>query len=126
MISYTLVPREGAPPRRLVHIGWDAPLSSFFVHVLDTLPDGEPLDVKWIGASPHEVADVDVALRVVTAYAAVPRDLRQKLLNDQAREGDRFADRPGADLIIEMMCQAAEGAGFAAPSPNPRAGEAPS
>ncbi|MBB6439551.1 hypothetical protein [Streptomyces candidus] len=101
MSSYTLTPLGGAPAGRTVRVGWDAPLASFFANVWDESDgeDAENNDLVREGGAPYAISDVDTVLERVNAYAAIPEDLRERLLADCAAEGDSFRGRPATHLV---------------------------
>ena len=86
MSRHDLTPLD---PNPAVTIGWDPPLRTFFVQVLDLAADENSDDrtVLWIGAAPREVRSVGTAIRAASRYARVPADAHIQLVDDQ------FADR---------------------------------
>lgn len=101
MSNHTLTPLGGAPAGRTVRVGWDAPLASYFASVWDE-PDDEGVEsdhLVFAGSAPYDISDPATVLELVTPYAVIPAGLREKLLADRGREGDRFAGRPATDLV---------------------------
>lgn len=101
MSSHELTPLPGAPSTRRIHIGWDSPLSTFFVQVLDQDDEGETDEVLWRGTDPHEITEARTVLDLVRPYAAVSDGLEQALIAEAAAEGERFAGRVGTTLVGE-------------------------
>lgn len=87
MSRYPLEPHN---PRHEVHVGWDRPLSNFFLVVLDPHVDedtGDPI-VVWLGADGYATEPhVDHVLQEASKWAVVPRGLRALLLFDEQCEG---------------------------------------
>lgn len=87
MSRYELEPYDA---RYEVSVGWDRPLSNFFLQVYDTEADEEKEDpmIVWLGADGYATEmDVDRVLGEAAKRAIVPPDLRACLLLDQKREG---------------------------------------
>ncbi len=83
---------EPLSPRYEVRIGWDRPLSNFFLIVRDDQIDEDDADpvIVWLGADrPASEMDVDRVLVEATKWALVPADLRERLLDEQRIEGRR-------------------------------------
>ncbi|WP_432138673.1 hypothetical protein [Streptomyces sp. bgisy154] len=101
MSSHTLTPLGGAPAGRTVRVGWDAPLASYFASAWDE-PDDEDAETNHLvfaGAAPYDISDPATVLELVTPYAVIPEGLREQLLADRDREGDRFRGRPATELV---------------------------
>ncbi|MEV4046060.1 hypothetical protein [Streptomyces sp. NPDC049744] len=101
MSSHTLTPLGGAPAGRTVRVGWDAPLGTFFASAWDE-PADEDADADHLvfaGASPYDISDPATVVELVTPYAVIPEGLREQLLADRDREGDRFRGRPATELV---------------------------
>lgn len=101
MSSHTLPPLGGAPAGRTVRVGWDAPLASYFASVWDEPGDDdtETNHLVFAGAAPYDIGDPATVLELVTPYAVIPEGLREQLLADRDREGDRFRGRPATELV---------------------------
>jgi len=74
------VSRYEVPAKDVNHnvvVGWDAPLNTYFAHVIDTLKDEDDRgrDVLWIGTTPGEIFDVAVVVRQVQPYVKRPADI---------------------------------------------------
>ncbi|MEU5436417.1 hypothetical protein AB0G73_23985 [Streptomyces sp. NPDC020719] len=100
MSAHELTPHSGAPEHRIVRVGWDAALSTFFAQVLDE-DDDEILDVVWLGTDPLEISDPGTVIDAVRPYANVPDNLAKALADEAAAEGNRFAGRPGSQIVAE-------------------------
>ncbi|MFD9686807.1 hypothetical protein ACFWXO_13730 [Kitasatospora sp. NPDC059088] len=104
-MSYDLTPLEGSPADREVRIGWDGPLSSYFLQVLDypSDPDAEEevVELVWMGAAPFEHPEPDDLLEVARQFAEVPDDLASRLAADKASGTSTFAGRVGTHLVGE-------------------------
>ena len=90
MSQHTLEPLQS---HHEVTIGWDPPLSNFFlqVHDRDVAEDeGDPV-IVWLGADrPATELDVDRVLKEAANWAVIPEDLRERLLRDKRVEGRRI------------------------------------
>jgi hypothetical protein len=83
-------------------VGWDPPLQTFFLQILDLTRDEEQEIVLWLGTRPGElptVADLEAAL---ASHATLTPELRQTLEEEKAR-----STKPTAlqRLVIEMFNQ---------------------
>ncbi len=78
--------RHGLTPFNPAHevtVGWDSPLQTFFVQVLDTAADeGDDYEVLWIGTSFGEVLDATAIVVAVRPFATVPDGLAHMLTAD--------------------------------------------
>jgi hypothetical protein len=89
MSRYELEPLNA---RYEVSVGWDRPLSNFFLQVYDTEADEEKEDpmIVWLGADGYATEmDIDRILEVLPKWAHIPSELRTRLLLDQRQEGVR-------------------------------------
>lgn len=70
-----------------VAIGWDRPLATFFVQVMQPHPrtDGEETTYIWKGAAPGELPTAAAAITVATEYADLPEDLGATLETDRLK-----------------------------------------
>ncbi|MEV7775430.1 hypothetical protein [Kitasatospora sp. NPDC086791] len=104
-MAHDLTPIEGSPADREVRIGWDGPLSTYFLQVLDYPSDPdveeEVIEVVWMGAAPFEHPEPDDLLEIVRQYAEVPDDLAPRLAADKASGSGVFAGRVGTHLVGE-------------------------
>jgi hypothetical protein len=86
-------------PQHEVLIGWDRPLSSFFLQVRDLDRDeDEDRDLEyevdpilvWLGADGFRTQpEVDPVLEEARKWAVIPEFLRERLLRDEREEGSR-------------------------------------
>lgn len=90
MSQHTLEPLQS---HHEVMIGWDPPLSNFFLLVHDrdvTEDEGDPV-IVWLGADrPATELDVDRVLKEAANWAVIPEGLRERLLRDKRVEGRRI------------------------------------
>lgn len=89
MSRYELEPYNA---RYEVSVGWDRPLSNFFLQVYDLDADEEKEDpmILWLGAEGYATEiDVDRVLGEAAKWAVISSELRVHLLLDQKREGTR-------------------------------------
>lgn len=65
-------------------IGWDDGLQTYFLHVIDEtiVEDEEGRDVKWIGATPYEIHDLNLLIREAQLHGHVSEDLERQLYRD--------------------------------------------
>ena len=70
-----------------VTIGWDRPLSTFFVQVMQPHPriDGEETTYIWKGAAPGELPTAAAAIAIAAEYADLPEDLGAMLETDRLK-----------------------------------------
>jgi hypothetical protein len=69
-------------PRFEVVVGWDPPLRTYFCQVTDLEGKEEGQPFIWLGADLKRVPMGEV-VDAVTPYAAVPREVFAKLLEDR-------------------------------------------
>ncbi len=103
-MRYELVPLDDAPAGREVTIGWDGPLSSYYLQVLDEPSadsDEEIIETVWEGAVPHEHPEPDRLLALAAEYARVPASLAESLRADKQAAGSQFAGRVGTHFVGE-------------------------
>ena len=70
-----------------VAIGWDRPLATFFVQVMQPHPriEGEEATYIWKGAAPGELPTAAAAITVAAEYADLPKDLGATLETDRLK-----------------------------------------
>ena len=93
---------EPLTPRYEVRIGWDRPLSNFYLIVHDNEVDEDLADpvIVWLGADRRaSELDVDRVLVEARKWALVPEDLRENLLYEQRVEGSRA---PGEVVLFRV------------------------
>ncbi|MFJ1757655.1 hypothetical protein [Kitasatospora sp. NPDC088134] len=103
-MSHELQPLADAPDGREVRIGWDAPLATYFLQVLDVPPadsDEEIIETVWEGGAPHEHPEPELLVALASQYATVPDDLVDTLRADKAADGEQFAGRVGTHFVGE-------------------------
>ncbi|MDH6130070.1 hypothetical protein [Kitasatospora sp. GP82] len=104
-MAHELTPLDDAPAGREVRIGWDGPLSTYFLQVLDEpAADSyeEVIETVWEGGVPHEHADPEHLVALASQYAHVPADLADTLRKDKQASGSQFAGRVGTQFVGEM------------------------
>lgn len=79
------------PARHRVIVGWDPPLQTYFVHVIDrrreAIDDDRPgrsdkFDL-WVGAKWRELYEIDELARHLAPYAELTNLMRAKLYRDK-------------------------------------------
>ncbi len=87
MSRYELEPRDNADSPLEIAIGWDRPLNTYFVQVLDPTHDEEEpgFEILWRGTSFGEILSVDEAIALIVPWAEIPIDLRTILILDRIR-----------------------------------------
>ncbi|WP_146221666.1 hypothetical protein [Komagataeibacter oboediens] len=74
----------------IVTVGWDAPMQTYFGQVADPDADGEDDDlVLWVGTASHEIPTIDRLAELVSDYAVIATDVREKLHADYVASLDR-------------------------------------
>lgn len=70
-----------------VAIGWDRPLATFFVQVMQPHPriDGEEATYIWKGTAPGELPTAAAAIEVARPFADLPDDIGATLETDRLR-----------------------------------------
>lgn len=88
-----------------VAIGYDRPLSTFFVQVMQPHPriEGEEATYIWKGSAPGELPTAADAIAVAADYADLPKDLGAKLETDRLKTLGTF-DGP-AQLAAKPFIQ---------------------
>lgn len=71
----------------IVALGWDRPLETFFVQVLEPDPDyeGEEISSVWQGAAPGELPTAACAITIAARYADLPANLNTILETDRLK-----------------------------------------
>lgn len=73
-------------PAHKIIVGWDHPMQTFFVQVIDRWLENEGHDDKfvlWRGCSLRELYEVDDVARVVGRYAELTPEMRSSLYGDK-------------------------------------------
>lgn len=76
-------------PAHKIIVGWDPPLQTFFVQVIDRRAEDAGADDKfvlWEGCCLREIYEVDQLVRRVGRYADLTADLRATLHGDKDEE----------------------------------------
>ena len=76
---------EPRNPNHEILVGWDPPLNTYFVHVIDTTKeeDDKKRDILWIGTSPGEIHDVVKIANAVRPYTKrIPFKTMDKIYRD--------------------------------------------
>jgi hypothetical protein len=74
------------PDAHKVIVGWDHPLLTYFVQVIDRRKEAAGEDEKfvlWRGTSPREIYEIDHLRRLVHRYANFPPELGGMLYGDK-------------------------------------------
>ena len=73
-----------------IHVGWDPPLETFFVHVFDTAADDDDAAcVLWEGVGFQTLPTVEALQRALQPYAMIPPVLCTRLRHDRAHTAPR-------------------------------------
>jgi len=75
-----------ANPAHKVIIGWDHPLQTFFVQIIDRELEAAGEDdkfVRWRGTHLRELYEVEDLVRTVGKYAVVTAEMRATLYGDK-------------------------------------------
>lgn len=89
MSRHTICGRE---PHVKIVLGWDPPLSTYFVQVWDGRKDGEGSLLRWTGCMPCEVPSVEDLAESLTDYVTLDAGLREQLARDREHEPGRWTD----------------------------------
>lgn len=67
-----------------VVVGWDPPLNTFFVHIIDTSKDeeDESYDVLWVGCRFNEILDIQAIMAMVEPHIIIIDQERQTLIKE--------------------------------------------
>ena len=87
MSRHELAPRDDANDHLDIAIGWDRPLNTYFVQVLNPTRDEEEpgFEILWHGTSFGEILSADDVIALVAPWAEIPADLRALLILDRIR-----------------------------------------
>jgi len=87
MSRHELASRDDANRHLDIAIGWDRPLNTYFVQVLNPTRDEEEpgFEILWRGTSLGEILAVDDAIALIAPWAEIPADLRAPLILDRIR-----------------------------------------
>lgn len=87
MSRHELTARDDANRHLDIVIGWDRPLNTYFVQVLDPTRDEEEpgFEVLWQGTSLGAILSADDAIALVAPWVDIPTDLRALLILDRIR-----------------------------------------
>lgn len=80
MSRHILTPKN---PLHVVIVGWDPPLQTFFVQVIDGSKDEENRMVLWKGTSMRELYEVGQLRRQVSRYAEFSPEIAGILYGDK-------------------------------------------
>lgn len=106
MSRYTIANEPGASEGRTTEVGWDAPLSTYFLMAFEPGddPDGDETEVFWYGCTPAEVPTVEALDALLVKHnLLVTARIAHALIQDREREGQKFASRPMAPFIAEVV-----------------------
>lgn len=107
MSRYALKPHRSAPLGRTVSIGWTW-LGTYRLRVTDEA-NGGVHTVFLAGAARYDISEVVTVLELAAAYAEVPKELRQTLINDRATEGYRCPTCKGRGArVLPSSCDETE------------------
>lgn len=81
-------------------VGWDPPLQTFFLQILDPTKDEENQFVQWRGTYPDELPTTESLAAALAPYAALTPELRQQLEDEKARSAQPTALQR---WVIEMF-----------------------
>ena len=76
----------GFSPANKITLGWDNPLQTFFVQVIDRkaeLADKDDKFVLWLGTKPREIYEVEQLVRLVSLFAHVTPAMGVTLYGDK-------------------------------------------
>ena len=87
MSRHELTSRDNANRHLEITIGWDRPLNTYFVQVLDPTRDEEEpgFEILWRGTSFGEILSTDDAIALVAPWAEISADLQALLILDRIR-----------------------------------------
>lgn len=94
-----------------VVVGWDSPLQTFFLQILDPTKDEEEEIIHWVGMRPGElptVADLDQALdchAALTSGIALSPELRRQLDEEKTNSAQPTELQ---QRVIEMFRQVSD------------------
>jgi hypothetical protein len=76
----------GFSPANKIIVGWDRPLQTFFVQVIDRELEDAGADEKfvlWLGCSLREICGVEKLARLVSLFAELSPEMRATLFGDK-------------------------------------------
>lgn len=78
---------EPLDPKHRVTVGWDHPMQTFFIqvvdHALDDAGDNDDYMILWKGASMRELYEVEDLERIARRYAKFTPEIGAKLYGDK-------------------------------------------
>lgn len=77
---------EARDPRHRIVVGWDHPLRTFFVQVIDRAEQqrgGDDYMIHWVGGSLRELYEVDDLRRAIARYGDLTAELAATLYGDK-------------------------------------------
>jgi hypothetical protein len=71
-------------PGHKIIVGWDHPLLTFFVQVIDrNKEDRDDKFILWLGCSPGEIYEIDHLARKLRPFAELTPEMRSALYGDK-------------------------------------------
>lgn len=72
-------------PNHKIIVGWDHPLLTFFVQVIDRRKEeaGDDYFVLWRGTSHREIYEIDALCRRARPFAELSAEIKAKLYGDK-------------------------------------------
>ncbi len=83
MSSHEISARD---PKHKVIVGWDHPLQTFFMQVIDRAEEAAGSDdkiIEWLGCTPREMYEVDHLSRCLAPYADLSPQMGSTLYGDK-------------------------------------------
>jgi hypothetical protein len=101
MSRHLLVARPEISGRLEVTIGFDPPLSTFFLTVEDLDQEDDELRMRvWIGGEFKGVTDVEAIIAQAEPWAIIPEDLAGKLRHDLANKTRAKPNGPAGFVLL--------------------------
>jgi hypothetical protein len=101
MSRHQLIARPEISERLEVSIGFDPPLSTFFLTVEDLDQEDDALRMRvWIGGEFKGVTDVTAIIAQAEPWAIIPEDLAAKLRHDLANSTRARPNRPAGFVLL--------------------------
>ncbi|MFD8529456.1 hypothetical protein ACFV0L_18750 [Streptosporangium canum] len=104
-MSRHIIPNpHGYPDNRVITVGWDRPLATFFAMSFNPHASGDDVESFWIGATPCEIPTVEVLAQSLVEYEVeLPPDIKDLLAVEARVEGPGFAGRPASRIVAESV-----------------------
>ena len=86
-------------PHEIV-VGWDPPLQTYFLQIIDPAKSEEEELLLWLGAAPHDLPTVASLAVALVPYTVLPEELARQLETERAESPP---PSPLQQFVIDMF-----------------------